>query len=693
MRKTYLAILAAMLLIAAAVAATAVQAGDNGNGKEKVRVIAHTDKEISDAVSQGCKVVRDAKTLKALVCDKDAAISLGLQEDIQVFAVDTGANTQIRADMVQASGNTGTGRKVVVLDTGYNYLHPELISSYLGGKDFVNNDLDPMDDNGHGSHVAGLITADGVYPSAKGVAPNAGIISGKVLSASGSGFFSDVVAAIYWAVDGPDGIANTPDDFNADAISISLGSSPPYTYAGFCDGVLPDLTNAIRYAINRGVIVVVAAGNSGTSGVSIPGCISYSTTVGAVNSADNIASFSGIGTAVDISAPGVNLVSSWLGSGYYTASGTSMATPVVSGVAALIKFAHPGYTVAQTQSALFNNAKDLGIPGKDSTYGWGRVDAYASVGLIHDVAVTSISAPSSAPQGTPVNIGVNVANQGSQQESFIVTVMDETDSVLIGSQGVSLSAGSSTTLGFTWNTSASSAGGHTIKAQAGIVPGETDVVDNVKTAVVTIVAPDTAPPVISGVAVSGVTDTRTTITWNTDEPSDSMVRYGTGTIPSTVAYNSTPVTGHSITLTGLSAGTTYRFEVQSTDSSSNTAVDNNGSTYYSFTTAATAVKTMHVANIVMSTTKVKSRTYATAAVTIVNATGAPVGNANVSGHWSNLTSDSDSGYTDASGRVALRSDQVRTSRGTFTFTVDNVVLSGWVYKPEENIETSDSITI
>gem|GEM_PF-1397567 len=485
MRKI-LVVLTAMLLIS--VAAIAASADDNG--KEKVRVIAHTDKEISDAIAKGCKVVREAKTLKALVCSKDAATSLGLQEDIKVFAVDAIANAQIRADLVQAYGNNGAGRKIVVLDTGYNYNHQELSSSYRGGKDFVNDDLDPMDDNGHGSHVAGIITADGVYPAAKGVAPATGIIAGKVLSASGVGYFSDVVAAIYWAVDGYDGIANNSDDFNADAISMSLGSYS--TYYGFCDNVEPwvtDVTNAISYAVNRGVIVVVAAGNSGGAGVSIPGCISYSTTVGAVDSSDNIADFSGIGDAVDITAPGVDLLSSWLGSNYAVASGTSMATPMVSGVVALIKFAHPDYTVAQVQDSLFQNAIDLGIPGKDSTYGWGRVDAYAAV----------------------------------------------------------------------------------------------------------------APPV---------------------------------------------------------------------------------------------VKTMHVAGIAMSINTInKNRVRATTTVTVVDESGAPVQGAAVSGKWSGLTSDADSGFTDASGTVTLSSDPVRKASGTFTFTVTKVEKTGWVYNQSENMETSDSITV
>lgn len=374
MKKYFLAMVVVLVLISS----FAINASLSPNAGNKVRVVAHTDNEINVAVAKGCSVVRDAKTVKALVCSLAVASELGLQDDIRVFAMDDKTNVQIGANLVHAT-NTGASRKIVVLDTGYNYAHVELSSSYLGGKDFVNNDVDPLDDNGHGTHVAGIITADGIDAKAKGVSPNAGIIAGKVLDASGSGFFSDVVAAIYWAVDGPDGVAGNADDFNADAISLSLGTSPPYTYKSFCDNVLPDLTTAINYARSQNVLVVVAAGNSGNSGVSLPGCISKSTTVGAVDSIDKIASFSGRGKAVDLSAPGVGIYSTWLGNGYLSASGTSMATPVVSGVVALIKFAHPNYTADQVENALFTTAKDLGKPGKDANYGWGRVNAQNAV--------------------------------------------------------------------------------------------------------------------------------------------------------------------------------------------------------------------------------------------------------------------------------------------------------------------------
>lgn len=383
MKKLSMFLVLTALLASSSIAAAGVRErnGDDIHTlvRGRMRVLAVTLEEAQRAEIHGCKTVREARNLKAYECDGLVVTSLGLPEDVRVFAVDAGVNTQIGAGTVHAGGNTGAGRKIAVLDTGYDYNHPELTSSYLGGYDFVNNDTDPMDDNGHGSHVGGIITADGINSAAKGTASDAAILVGKVLAANGSGYFSDVVAAIYWAVDGPDGIASTSDDFNVDAINLSLGTGRPYVYRGFCDGVLPSMTSAIQYARSRGVTVVVAAGNEGRRGVSIPGCISYSLTVGAVDQSDKLAYFSGQGSAVDISAPGVSIFSTIPGGSYASWSGTSMATPVVAAVVALIKYAHPGNTVGATENVLFSTAKDLGKLGKDALYGWGRVYAQEAV--------------------------------------------------------------------------------------------------------------------------------------------------------------------------------------------------------------------------------------------------------------------------------------------------------------------------
>jgi subtilisin family serine protease len=353
---------------------------ENDRVKSKpVRVIVRGEQKLSAAAAtQECDIVRETRGLKAMICPQEIASKLGLEEDPKLYKADSGANSQVGANSVKNSGNSGSGRKVVVLDTGYNYKHPELSSSYLGGKDFVNNDKDPMDDNGHGSHVAGLITADGKKWAARGAAPGVGIIAGKVLDDEGEGYFSDVVAAIYWAVDGPDGKAGNSDDFRADAINLSMGTGPPDLYKTHCDGKMPEMTQAIKYARDRGVVVVVAAGNYGSSGVSIPGCISYSVTVGAVNKEDKIASFSGKGRGVDLSAPGTNLLSSSLGSTYARNSGTSMATPVVSATVALIKHEHPWYSATKVRQVLIDTSIDLGSEGRDYSYGYGRVSAVAA---------------------------------------------------------------------------------------------------------------------------------------------------------------------------------------------------------------------------------------------------------------------------------------------------------------------------
>jgi subtilisin len=355
------------MMVLASMSALAKQDNDK-------RVIAHSAEEVAAAFADGCSIVRETHGMTALLCPEGSATAATLQEDIRMYKTDASTNTQIRANLVHASNNTGAGRVIAVLDTGYNYNHPELASSYLGGKDFVNNDNDPLDDEGHGSHVAGIITADGIDPNAKGVAPSAGIIAAKVLDETGSGYFSDSVAAIYWVIDGADGVPASGDETQVDAISMSLGSAAPYLYKKTCDRVYPEMTAAINYARSKGVLVVVAAGNSGIAGVSLPGCISGATTVGAVDDVDKIASFSGRGKAVDITAPGVTIWSSVL-NGYASYSGTSMATPAVSAVVALVKAAHPTFSAKQAEDALTKTAKDLGKRGKDTSFGWGRIDA------------------------------------------------------------------------------------------------------------------------------------------------------------------------------------------------------------------------------------------------------------------------------------------------------------------------------
>jgi len=258
-------------------------------------------------------------------------------------------------------GYTGTGIKVAIIDTGINYNHPDLGGGFGHGKkvadgyDFVNNDADPMDDNGHGTHVAGIVAANG---SLKGVAPNATLFAVKVLSSTGSGSASNIIAGIDWSI-----------AHGANIISMSLGGTTvPNDEFADVENIVSDA------AVKEGVVVVVAAGNEGpgTGTIDAPGSAKKVITVGASDSAgtvtisdDTIASFSCRGPSAfgrldpEVVAPGVKINSTSYSGGYTIMSGTSMATPMVSGSAALLLQKNPALTPAQVRAILMNTASDL----------------------------------------------------------------------------------------------------------------------------------------------------------------------------------------------------------------------------------------------------------------------------------------------------------------------------------------------
>ncbi len=258
---------------------------------------------------------------------------------------------------------TGTGIVVSVIDTGVNYMHLDLggglgpAFKVIGGYDYYNKDADPMDDNGHGTHVAGIVAASG---GVTGVAPSAKIMAYRVLGSDGYGSMSNVILAIGASMD-PNGDGLTDD--HVDVISMSLGSR----------GEVDDpVCLAVENAIQAGVVVVVAAGNDGPSmgTVSSPGLSPGAVTVGAVDEDGVLAEFSSRGTGSglmlkpEVSAPGVRILSTVPCSGtkycsptgYLSMSGTSMATPHVSGAAALLLQQHPTWTPQQVKSALVDYA-------------------------------------------------------------------------------------------------------------------------------------------------------------------------------------------------------------------------------------------------------------------------------------------------------------------------------------------------
>jgi subtilisin family serine protease len=343
--------------------------------------------------------------------------------DMPMHALAEGANiTLINAPKVWSSlGSRGSGVTVAIIDTGIDYMHDALGKGFgpgfkvKSGWDFVNNDADPLDDNGHGTHVAGIVAGQSAVIT--GVAPEASLVAYKVLGATGSGSESNVIAAIERATD-PNQDGNTAD--HVDVANLSLGGSGNPDDPG---------SIAIDNATAAGVTFAIAAGNSGSSfhTISSPGTSRSAITVGASDLSDAIAGFSSRGPNMknmsvkpDVVAPGALILSSYLGNIYATLSGTSMATPHVAGAAALLKALHHDWTPAQIKLALMNNATLL--HDEIMAGGAGRIDVFAAATgpiRIDPPAISLGLAPIELTNWTATR-SLHLTNSGTQSVTFTV---------------------------------------------------------------------------------------------------------------------------------------------------------------------------------------------------------------------------------------------------------------------------------
>ncbi|SOE75491.1 Serine protease, subtilisin family [Streptomyces sp. OV198] len=267
------------------------------------------------------------------------------------------SNAQIGTPQAWEAGLTGKGVTVAVLDTGVDAGHPDLAGRVSVSKSFIDGQ-EVADRNGHGTHTTSTVGGSGAASDGKerGVAPDATLAVGKVLSDEGSGSDSEIIAGMEWAA----------RDVHAKVISMSLGSTEA------SDGTDPMAQAVNTLSKETGALFVVAAGNTGApSSIGSPGAADAALTVGAVDSADQAAYFTSAGPRYgdnalkpDLSAPGVDILAARsqlvAGSGYYTSmSGTSMATPHVAGVAALLAEKHPDWTGAQLKDALMSTSRQL----------------------------------------------------------------------------------------------------------------------------------------------------------------------------------------------------------------------------------------------------------------------------------------------------------------------------------------------
>ena len=331
---------------------------------------------------------------KAVILPEDSQAALvqqvgvlRVEDDVEVFALENPANNfrsfrrsafiqpaqvlpwgidRIDAEKVWATSTADT-IKVAIIDTGIDKDHADLIANLRCGVNFVSKSpvkpADPNkwdDDNGHGTHVAGIVATVDNEIGVIGTAPEAYLWAVKVLDSNGSGYVSDVIDGINWAITNHMQVTN-----------MSLGTTAN----------ILSFQEAIQRANAAGITQVAAAGNSGGA-VNYPAAYPEVIAVSATDIADNIPYWSSRGSEVDLSAPGVSIYSTYKGGKYKTLSGTSMAAPHVAGAAALVidkktcDYDFNGIcSPAEVQQRLEATAEDLGITGKDNLYGSGLVDA------------------------------------------------------------------------------------------------------------------------------------------------------------------------------------------------------------------------------------------------------------------------------------------------------------------------------
>jgi len=263
----------------------------------------------------------------------------------------------IRAVRVPAVWKKSLGERVRigVIDTGVDFSHPELQTCLARGINLVHPRMPPLDDNGHGTHIAGIIAAAGRY-GMRGIAPHAVLVPVKAFDHQGSAYVSDIIKGIDWCV-----------HQGVHIINMSFGMKQRSE----------SMLEAVKNARRAGVVIVASAGNDGKRGfVDYPARFKYTISVGAIDARGGIAPFSNRSRRIDVFAPGEKVLSTWPRGRYREMTGTSMATPHVTGVLALAMAARPGLTPDQARKLILAARIPLKVKVKGRTVRFaGRLDA------------------------------------------------------------------------------------------------------------------------------------------------------------------------------------------------------------------------------------------------------------------------------------------------------------------------------
>lgn len=310
--------------------------------------------------------------------------------------------TRTKAQKAWNLGLTGKGVKIAIVDTGIAK-HDDLFIA--GGISTVDYTTSYNDDNGHGTHVAGIVGAENNSIGTVGIAPDAEVYAVKSLNQNGSGYLSDIIEGIDWSITNKMNIIN-----------LSLGTTSHST----------TLQQVVDKAYSQNILVVAAAGNNGSTDgsgdtVNYPARYASVIAVAATDSTDKRASFSATGSTVEVAAPGVSIVSTYLNNQYGRMSGTSMATPYVTGNLALLKQANSTLSAKDLRVKLQQGVEDLGATGRDTWFGYGVIQA----------PVTQTATPVQYNSKTSVVTSKSVYKEG-ETVSVTMTSYDQNRKALVG---------------------------------------------------------------------------------------------------------------------------------------------------------------------------------------------------------------------------------------------------------------------
>ena len=579
--KRTIGIIMVLLMLMSVTGAWAGNAKDTQTGSEKVKVIigfVDTPDKGDENMIRGhggkTKYTYHIINAKAVEISEQSIAHIKnnprvayVEEDAKVYALDAELDNSwgvkhIGAGVVHEY-NKGAGVNVSIIDTGIDTTHPDLYANYKGGYDYVNNDADPKDDNGHGTHCAGIVAAEDNGIGVVGVAPGANLYAVKVLNRVGSGYISDVIAGIDWSVNN-----------DMDVVSMSLGSSTSST----------SLKTACDDAYEAGLVIVAAAGNSGdgnsdTTELSYPAAYDSVIAVGTTGRYDTAPSWSNSGPYLELAAPGVGIYSTLptyrvtltrtYGYNYGTLSGTSMACPHVAGTVALVLFSDPTLTNEDVRLRLNTTADNLGPEGWDSVYGNGLVDADEAAPGVDTTppTISDLTPADEALVNTQIpTISATVTDVSGINETSIVLKVDEAVVHTYNSKTGLVSYTPYTDL---------AEGVHTVTLNV------SDTVGNLATDSWSFTVDTIPPEQVTGLTVTTVSS-KLDLSWSaiTEMNLDHYNVYRNTTSGGPYNLVASPTT-NSYSDTGLEASTTYYYTVTAVDTAGNegTASDEaNGTT-------------------------------------------------------------------------------------------------------------------